>query len=450
MKRFGKVTIATVLVGILIVTSFTAGAFLGNSLPIVQAQSGWPLRDRLSQTEKPSEFEVFWQAWEIVEDNFVDQEVLDPTVMTYGAIDGMLNALGDEGHTTFLTPEELIDKRENISGRYSGIGARVGVKDSLPMIVAPFDGSPADQAGIKAGDIIMAVDGDDTSGQDLDDIIDQIRGEAGTEVVLTVLRIDDEETKSLEIAITRGEIEVPAASWAMIPDTDVALIRLTQFSANATENIVAAVSEAKTAGATAIVLDIRNNPGGLLEQAINVTSQFLTSGNVLQEEDADGNRRAFRVRRGGAATDIPMVVLINEGSASSSEILAGAIQDHERGILIGETTFGTGTVLEPFTLQDGSALMLGTRQWLTADGRLIRKQGIEPNIVMDLPIEANLLTPAELEELTFAELLESEDAHLLRALQELDALPADASVPALESQAVQEDSVLDAVTAPTE
>jgi carboxyl-terminal processing protease len=422
MRRAVKITLIVAVVCVMMLASFTAGAFLGGPLARVQAQSGWQFTNRFSIAQ-PEEFDVFWQAWDIVQDNFVDQEALNDTQLTYGAIEGMLNALGDQGHTTFLTPEELLAKREDISGRYSGIGARVGVKDMLPVIVAPFDGSPADKAGIKAGDIIMAVDGDDTSGRDLEDIIDQIRGEEGSEVVLTILRIDNDETKSMEIPIIRGEIEIPAATWTMIPETDVGLVRLNQFSVNATDHLVESIESAEAAGAAALVLDIRNNPGGLLEQAINVTSQFLTEGNVLQEENAEGERRVFKVRNGGVATDIPLVVLINEGSASSSEILAGAIQDHERGTLVGETTFGTGTVLEPFTLQDGSALMLGTRQWLTADGRLIRKQGIEPDILIDLPIEADLLSPDEIEEMALEELTESEDVQLLQALEMLGAVP---------------------------
>jgi carboxyl-terminal processing protease len=169
---------------------------------------------------------------------------------------------------------------------------------------------------------------------------------------------------------------------------------------------------------------VRNNPGGLLEQAISVTSQFLNDGYVLQQEDADGNRQVFPVTEGGIATDIPMVVLINRGSASSSEIFAGAMQDHERASVVGETTFGTGTVLQPFRLDDGSTLMLGTSQWLTADGRLIRKQGIKPDVTVELPIGTRLLSPSVVEELSVEELLESEDAQLLKALELLDALPA--------------------------
>jgi carboxyl-terminal processing protease len=203
----------------------------------------------------------------------------------------------------------------------------------------------------------------------------------------------------------------------------VALIRLSQFSANAEDELVTAIREAKAGGASSLILDVRNNPGGLLEQAIEVTSQFLKDGYVLQQEDAQGNRKPYRVRRGGLATEIPMVVLINQGSASSAEIFAGAIQDHDRGLVVGETTFGTGTVLQPFVLDDGSGLMLGTSQWLTADGRLIRKQGIEPDITVELPMTTDLLQPGEVEDLTAEGLLEIEDAQMLKALELLDALP---------------------------
>jgi carboxyl-terminal processing protease len=336
----------------------------------------------------------------------------------------MIKALGDEGHTTFLAPEDLERQRTDISGKFSGIGALLGVKDSLPIIIAPFDGSPADLAGVAAGDIIMEVDGEDVTAWSLNDIVDNIRGTEGTEVVLTLLR--PEEGESLEIPITRGEITVPAATWAMLPGTDVASIRLSQFSANAEEELVAAIHEAEAAGASSLIVDVRNNPGGLLEQAIRVTSQFLEDGYVLQQEDAQGNRKPYPVKPGGLATDIPMVVLINRGSASSAEIFAGAIQDHERGTIVGETTFGTGTVLQPFVLDDGSGLMLGTSQWLTADGRLIRKQGIDPDITVELPMTTDLLQPREVQDLTATDLLEIEDAQMLKALELLDALPAEA------------------------
>lgn len=414
MKRLIKILV--IAFGIFLFTSIVFGT------GVAFGGSGLPFRPSVAQAaDQPAEFRIFWQAWDLVQRRFVDRDALDPTNLTYGAIRGMLAALGDEGHTVFLTPEEAKRQQTDISGKFFGIGATLGVENGLPIIVTPFDGSPADQAGVKAGDIIIEVDGQDVTSWSLREIVGKIRGPEGTEVVLTLLR--EGEDTSLEIPIIRGEIEVPTTTWAMIPDTNVALIRLSRFSANANETMIKALREAKAAGATALILDVRNNPGGLLEQAINVTSQFLTDGNVLQQEDAQGNRRPFAVKKGGLAPDIPLVVLANRGSASSAEIFAGAIQDHQRGLVVGETTFGTGTVLQPFQLEDGSVLMLGTSQWLTANGRLIRKQGIEPDVTVELPLGANLLAPAQVEDLTVPELLNSEDAQLLKALELLNVLP---------------------------
>ena len=414
MKRLIRVALVVLVLLMVTSTAFGAGIAVGGSgtlfQPVVAQAAG-----------QPAKFDIFWQAWNIVHRDFVDQDALDMTELTYGAIRGMLAALGDEGHTSFLTPEEVVRHRSDTSGEYTGIGARIGMEDGLPVIVAPFDGSPAEEAGVEAGDIIIEVDDEDVTAWPLNDVVEHIRGEAGTEVELTVLRPD--EGKSLEIAITRGEIDAPTATWAMLPGTQVGLIRLSQFSADATDELTTAIREAQVAGATSLIMDVRNNPGGLLQQAAQVTSQFVKGGNVLQQEDAAGKRQVFPVKRGGMATDIPMVVLVNRGSASASEIFAGAMQDHERAILVGETTFGTGTVLETFPLADGSALMLGTSQWLTADGRLIRKQGIEPDVMVEIPIGTQWLSPSVVEDLTVEELLESEDAQVLKALELLDALP---------------------------
>lgn len=432
MNRLLKSLLIVCLLVVFGASAFGLGLAIGRAdaepATVQAAQAGFDATppDALSTSEvadalSPADFHTFWQVWDLVHEKFIDREALDPTNLEYGAIDGLIKALGDEGHTVFLTPQELARQKSDISGKFQGIGAYVGMRNGLPVIVAPFDGSPADQAGIRAGDIIMEVDGEDVTAWSLNDIVDAIRGTAGTEVVLTVMRAD--EATSLEIAITRGEITVPAATWAMLPGTQVALIRLSQFSANANDEITKAIKGAEDAGAEALIVDIRNNPGGLLDQAIRVTSQFLKDGNVLQQEDAQGNRKPYPVKEGGLATDIPMVVLINRGSASSSEIFAGAIQDHDRGPLVGETTFGTGTVLEPFTLDDGSGLMLGTSQWLTANGRLIRKQGIEPDVVVEMPMGTDLLSPGQVEEMTPDDLLGSEDAQLLKALELLGAVP---------------------------
>ncbi len=420
MNKVFKITVIAGLLLVLLLGTFGAGMMVGGS--------GLFAPGVVRAEDQPAEFDVFWQVWNIVHENFVDRAALNNSDLTYGAVSGLINALGDEGHTRFLTPEEVQRQQSDISGKFYGIGAQVGVKDGLPVIVTPLEDSPAEEAGIKAGDIILEVDGEDVTVWALNDVVNHIRGEEGTPVTLTLFRPDS--TESLEITVIRGEINIEAATWAMVPGTEVAVIRLNQFSANLNEETTAAVKEARAAGAEQLVIDVRNNPGGLLDQAVRVTSQFLEDGNVLLQEDAEGNREVFPVEEGGIATDIPIAVLINRGSASAAEIFAGAIQDQDRGTLIGETTFGTGTVLQPFKLQDGSALLLGTSQWLTPEGRLIRKNGITPDIELDLPIEADLVTPSELKEMTQEELLESEDIQLLKALEVLEAIPPQTSIPA--------------------
>jgi carboxyl-terminal processing protease len=419
MKRLSKSAFTIILLIMMTGTAFGTGVALGGSGLFFEPGI-------VRAANEPPQFEIFWQAWNLVQRHFVDRSALDPTQLTYGAIRGMVQALGDEGHTVFLTPEEAARQKTDIAGEFSGIGAQIGVKGSLPVIVAPFDGSPAAKAGLKAGDIIVDVDGEDVTTLSLSDIVDKVRGEAGTQVVLTVLRPDED--KRLDIPIVRGEIDVPAATWAMVPGTHVALLRLSQFSANALDDLTQAVTEAKAAGATGLIVDVRNNPGGLLEQAIDVTSQFLPDGNVLQQADAEGRRQVYPVKPGGIATDLPLVILINRGTASAAEIFAGAIQDHRRGTVVGETTFGTGTVLEPYQLDDGSVLMLGTSEWLTANGRLIRKQGIEPDVTVKQPLGTELMSPLKLKDLSAAEVQQSKDTQFLTALKLIEtSLPAGTS-----------------------
>ncbi|MEZ4869606.1 MAG: S41 family peptidase [Caldilineaceae bacterium] len=406
MRRFLKVV--GILIGLVLLTgvAFGAGLFVGtNNLftPCI-----------VRTANEPAPFTVFWQAWNLVQKNFVDRTALDPTTLTYGAIRGMVEALGDTGHSTFLTPQQKAMQASSMSGSFSGIGAEMGVRNNLPVIVAPIDGSPASKAGIKAGDILVRVNGQDVTTESLQTIVQMVRGPAGTTVDLTILRPSDQ--KSYDFTITRSEIDVPAATWVMVPGTKLADIRISEFSANAERDVTAAIQGAHSAGATGFIVDVRNDPGGLLDQAIKVTSQFLKDGNVLLEEDAQGNQTPFPVQPGGQATELPLVVLVNNGTASSAEIFAGAIQDHQRGQVVGETTFGTGTVLEPYTLSDGSELLLGVKQWLTPNGRLIRKQGIQPDVEVKLPLGSDLLTPDQLRDMTPDALQQSQDAQFLKAL----------------------------------
>lgn len=206
-------------------------------------------------------------------------------------------------------------------------------------------------------------------------------------------------------------------SWAMLPGTDVAMLRINQFSANTAQDTMDALKAIKEGNARALILDVRSNTGGLLDQCIAVTSQFVSGGNVLVEQDAQGNRKAHKVQPGGIATEIPMVVLIDQGTASAAEIFAGAIQDQGRAKVVGETSFGTGTVLTPFSLSDGSALFLGTSEWLTPNGRQIWKQGIIPDEVVALPAGSAGVTPRSAGEMTPEQLRSSQDAQVQKALE---------------------------------
>lgn len=371
------------------------------------------LQQQPSGTEQ--QFAVFWEAWNIAQQNYVDMEALDEKTMTYGAVRGMLDSLGDLGHTRFLTPEDLAAERTSISGQYSGIGAEITVRDGMPMIRSPFDDSPAQKAGIQPGDYIMRVDGEDVSGLSLDQVVARIKGPQGTPVTLTIMRTDS--ASLLEFTIVRDVIRVAAVSWAMIPETHIAHIRISRFSENAIPDLRAALEGARGAGASGLILDLRNNPGGLLDQAIQVASQFLASGNVVLEQSRDGTRRPYPVRSGGTATDIPLVMLVNEGSASASEIVAGAIQDNARGIVVGQPTFGTGTVLSTFPLSDGSAMLLGTAQWLTPNGRSLRHEGVAPDEKVALPTDGQMLTPKISGTLAPDEIEEAGDTQLARAIE---------------------------------
>ncbi len=405
------------LLAILVLLVVSGGAFTAG----VAADRGGVIPGATSTepSQLTDQFSVFWQAWALVNEHFVDRSALDPRNLTYGAIDGMLNALGDTGHTRFLTPQEASIQTSDISGQFEGIGAQLGLKDGYPVIVAPLDGSPAEKAGIRAGDIIVQVDGQSVAGASLDKVVGMVRGPEGTDVKLTVIHAG--QGSMTDITIQRAKIEVHPVSWAMVPGTKLADIRINQFAATTNQELAQAIKDSRAAGARGLVVDVRNNPGGLLDQAVSVTSQFLSSGNVLLDQDAKGNRKPVAVQPGGLATDLPMVMLTNLGTASASEIFAGAIQDYHRGQLVGETTFGTGTVLSGYNLSDGSMLLLGTSEWLTPKGRQIWKHGITPDVTVSLAPGAAPVTPDNLKGMTSEQLRSSGDAQLLKAIDLLGA-----------------------------
>jgi carboxyl-terminal processing protease len=388
---------------LLLVTALGAYAY-GRS----QSPASLDEQDRESLT-------LYAQALDTVREDYVDQKAIDPKKQTYGAIEGMLDTLGDEGHTRFLTPEEREQNREGLSGTYVGIGIQLEEQDGEVVVAAPIDGSPARRAGIEAGDVVVAVNGESVRGEDVGQIVDKVKGPEGTEVKLTVSRGGEERVFDLE----RAEIESPVASWKLIPESDVAQVRLASFSDDSAEKLHEAFEEARAAGARRFILDLRDNPGGRLDQAVEISGYLLEPGSVVYvREDASGKREKIEADPGAAPIDAPMKVLVNEGTASSAEILAGALRDNDRATVIGETTFGTGTVLSEFVLRDGSAILLGVAEWLTPDGDFIRETGIEPDVKVPLAPNTEPLTPSDARDLSKAEILER-DAQLARAFEDL-------------------------------
>ncbi len=362
--------------------------------------------------------QLIQQAWDTINRVYVDRSALQSKPLTYGAISGMVSALGDTGHSTFLSPEMLKQENNFTQGHFEGIGAELQAKDGHAVIVAPMDNSPAQKAGLRPGDIILKVDGQSVDGLPLAQVVGKILGPAGTSVTLTIVNPTNNDTR--DITLVRARITLNNVTWARLPGTTVAHVRIAAFSQGVTQALQKALTDIQQQGMTGIVLDLRNDPGGELDEAIGVASQFLKSGDVLLEKNAQGQITHVAVKPGGLATNLPMVVLVNGGTASAAEIVAGALQDAHRATIVGETTFGTGTVLNQFPLSDGSALLLATEEWLTPDGRTIWHKGITPDMVVSLPSTANILLPEAGRDMTPAQLQASDDKQLLRALSLLE------------------------------
>jgi carboxyl-terminal processing protease len=365
--------------------------------------------------------ELFWQAVQDIRDRYVGRGELSDQTLLYGAIRGMVDSLGDTGHTTFLTPEEVRLVQDSLNQSVVGIGVTLAQRDGVSVVTSVLPDSPAREAGIQTGDVINAVDGESIAGLGLDELVSRVRGEAGTRVEISLLRPSTGQT--LDLTIVRAELRIPAATWAFVPTTRVALLRLTSFSAGSAAELQAAREAAVTGGATALILDLRANPGGYVQEAVNVASQFLHEKTVYISEDAAGTQTPITTDDAVEVTDLPLVVLVDQYSASSAEIVSGAIQSAGRAPIVGETTFGTGTVLEVFDLGDGSQIRLATSRWLTPDGELIFGKGITPDEVVplgvdDIPVDPELLEQGP--DLAAALNAARNDPQLVRALDLLD------------------------------
>lgn len=336
-------------------------------------------------------FKLFWDVWDLVSREYIDKKALDAQKLFYGAISGMVSAIGDP-YTFFLPPDIQKSAKEDLNGAFEGVGIQLGFnKDKRLVVVAPLEGTPAKRAGIRPQDIILKIEGTDTINITLPDAVKLIRGPKGSKVSLTILSEGDEESR--EITLTRDTILVKSVEIEY-KDTKggnkIAWIKLSRFGERTDEEWNEGISDITSHNVSGVILDIRNNPGGLLDGAVFIASEFLDSGVVVLQEDNKGQRQSASVSRSGKLTKIPLVVLINKGSASASEIVAGALQDRKRAKLVGEKSFGKGTIQTPEELEGGSGIHITIAKWLTPNGRWVNDtNGLEPDVKVESPQTAS-------------------------------------------------------------
>lgn len=366
----------------------------------------WQTRQKFKNTpiynenssQKNLDFSLFWEAWNILEKKYIDKDKLDPQKMYYGAIKGMVASLEDP-YTFFLTPEENKESKLDLEGKFYGIGAYLGLKDYKIVVVAPLKDSPAEKAGLKAGDIILKVNGESTEGWTLQKAVKKIRGPKGTKVELTIAREDQTKT----ISIIRDEINVPSVEFSIenagkyledekLKNKKFAYVKLIQFGDNTNKEWDKTADEVykkwKSGEIKGLILDLRDNPGGYLLSAVHIAEEFLSKGKlIVKQQYVDRSPKLYYSERNGKLIGIPLVILVNQGSASASEILAGALQDYKTATLVGEKTFGKGSVQEKIDLSRGAGIHVTVAKWILPDGRWINGKGIEPDIKIELKTE---------------------------------------------------------------
>lgn len=394
----------------IIILMLIAG-LLGYSLGVTKIAIDWRNYQPSIQVENrqppPSvskmDFSPVWTVLDKINQNYYDKNALDSQEFLNGAIEGMVNSLEDP-YTVYLPPAKNTDFKQGLAGKFEGIGAELGMKGKQIIVVAPLDGSPAKKAGLRPGDAILKVNEDITSGWSLNKAVEHIRGEKGTEVTLTVL--PKEESQPKEVKIVRDTIQVKSVtSWTksikdideidknssvLKPNVDnkIIYIRLSQFGDTANkewQNISAEADRQIKSDKSikGIVFDLRNNPGGYLTDAVNIASEFIKDGIVVSQEDRNGDQTSFKVTGQGLLYDVPVTILINKGSASASEIVAGAMRDHERAVLVGETSFGKGTIQQAEDLGGGAGIHITIAKWLTPDGTWVHQEGLKPDVEIE-------------------------------------------------------------------
>ena len=384
MNKALKIGLGAFIALILLAGTFSGGFLAGHFIQLPGAAQAQAPVSATPSSDIPAEaytlFQPFWETWTLVHEQYVDQPVDDVALMR-GAINGMLASLGDQ-HTSYMDPNEFEQANSSLSGEYEGIGAYVDTTTKYLTVISPIPGSPADQAGLRSGDAIIAIDGKDMTGVDPELVRKQVLGPAGSVVTLTILR--GEETP-FDVKITRAKITIKSADGKML-DNGIAYVQVTTFGDHTTSELKSTLETLMAQNPKGMILDLRNNGGGYLQTAVEVASQFLPKDQVvLYEQYGNGDRQEYKSLGGGLATDIPMVVLINEGSASASEILAGALQDYGRATLVGVVSYGKGSVQiwTPLSNNQG-AVRVTVAKWLTPNERTIHKLGLTPDVYVSM------------------------------------------------------------------
>ncbi len=375
---------------LVVLGSFTIGLFLGRTQNVLHnyanenSDANKTVENKYTTKSEGADFDLFWQAWDTVEKKFVNQP-LDYQKMVYGAISGMLGAL-DDPYTAFMTPEEDKEFQQEITGSFEGIGAEVGMKNDRIVIISPLEGSPAEKAGLRPHDIILKINDEKTDEMNLFGAVSKIRGQAGTEVVLSIQRNGAKEPK--EFKIIREKITQKSVTWKeekLSNGKKVAHLEISYFGEDTARNLQSAATEILKKKEGGIILDLRNNGGGYLESSIDVLSVFVEPNTVVAfQESGDKSRKEFHSRGNTLLKDLPLVILVNGGSASASEIVAGGLHDIRKSSLIGEKTFGKGSVQEYIPLPNNSSMRVSIAKWLTANGKNINGEGIPPDIEMKM------------------------------------------------------------------
>jgi len=402
-----------VVTALLVALSFAAGWF------------GYGAVNRTAVAQDPNE-RLILQAWSYIDQQYVITGAIDHKKMAYAAIDAMVKTLNDTAHSRFETPEELASEQNHLHNHPTvGIGVLLrGGGDKPWRIEAVIPGSPASKSNVRAGDLLMAVNGVAAQSKSFSDLHDLITGSANTSVILTLIRPSVSPTAAFDVAITRAAYTAPTVESFIVPGTQIADILLLDFSDKAHDELHKALKAALDQHVTGVILDLRNNGGGFLEQAVSVASEFIPAGkgkNVMITRDRNG-QKPYTVESGGLAPNVPLAVLVNQGTASASEIVTGAIKVNRPEVhVVGEKTAGTGTILQTIYLADGSALVLGTSEWLLPNGQSIYHQGFQPDQPVTLSDDATLLTPIVVQEQSFTlqQIKASGDTQFLQALQDL-------------------------------